>query len=327
MQAIGAIVVVSLIMQVLIVPQALAAFNNTQDLGGKASYLISTFTTANTRVSQTISNLNATASSIPQVSIEAFREAQTLANQSKYLYKEGHFSEALNLIIQAFQKLKQTLTTIYKTTNEPSTEQQIRAEQTAYLQNTIVRDFETLQRLENITKSASNRGINVTAISQKISTIKSYLYSGKNSLDEGNLIQTKVKVDQASYLINELTAHFNSFAATLKTERVASYIVTAEQSLVTLKQQLNSVSNQLSPSTQLASSAAITQAQTSLTKAKEYLNNQQITQTINELATVKTIEATITNYIIKASPTPTPYPNTQDTSTPNTSPSITSVKP
>jgi hypothetical protein len=329
LKVIIAIVLASIIIQLLISPQTIAAINNTQSLKEKATYLTSTFNTANHSISQTIRNLNAKTIPIPQESINSFKDAQTLAEQSKNQYAKGNFLEVINLLMQAFQKLKQTLTTIYGSINEPSTQQQIRQEQIINMQNAIIRDFEILKRIESIANIASSRGINVTIISQKTLTIKTYLNSAKNNLDEDKLLQAKTKIAQADSLINDLTSYFNSFAATLKTERVASYISISEQNLETLKQQLSSVSNQLSQSNQLASSSAITQAQTSLTRAKEYLSNQQINQTINELTTVKTLEATITNYINStsrtATPTPSITPSSKDTS--NTSASVTSVKP
>jgi stage V sporulation protein SpoVS len=134
------------------------------------------------------------------------------------------------------------------------------------------------------------------------------LASAAQSLNQGNLNQTKNQIDAAEGLIAELTAYFDSLAVTLKTERVTLYINTSEQRLTTLRQEFNAVSSQLSASAQAAASTAINQAQESLTKAKQYLTNQQLNQTIAALTNVNANEKTIADYIYAVSPTPTPSP-------------------
>jgi paraquat-inducible protein B len=223
--------------------------------------------------------------------------------------------------------LKETLTIVYGTVNETSTNEEITYQQTVSLQSQIYRGYEALQSFRNITNSASLYSENITLTQTKLISIEADLDFAISSLNIGNLAQANQKIEEANRLIDEVNTYLNSFAITLKTSRLESYIASAEQRLLTLQGQLNSVSGQLSPTTLNASSAVLNNAQVSLTKAKGYLNNQQINLTIGELATVKSSEETVAGYINTVSPTPTPLitpkPNSSVTSTPNVNASLT----
>ena len=288
----------------LLLPKIQALEPAEEELKNKAAFLISTFNNSNASVTQTISTLRERGIEISQSSFMAFREAQVLADQSVIKNQEENFSEATNLAVQALQKLKDTLSIIYRTTNVTQTEQEINTQLTINLRNTIDRNYKTLQRLENMTNSTATHGTNVTAITQKIGTIKANLEAATSSLNQGNISQAENETNQAETLIDELTVYFDSLAVSFKLERVAAYINNTEQRLSSLKQELNSVSNQLSSTAQTEASAAITQAENSLTKAKQFLNSQQVSQTIDELAKVN--EQTVTDRINAVAPTPTP---------------------
>jgi hypothetical protein len=303
---ITAVIILSVIVAGLLLPKIQALEPAEEELKNKAAFLISTFNNSNASVTQTISTLRERGIEIPQSSIMAFREAQVLADQSVIKNQEEKFSEATNLAVQALQKLKDALSIIYRTTNVTQTEQEINTQLTINLRNTIDRNYETLQRLENMTNSTATHGTNVTAITQKIGTIKANLEAATSSLNQGNISQAENETNQVETLIDELTVYFDSLAVSFKLERVAAYINNTEQRLSSLKQELNSVSNQLSSTAQTEASAAITQAENSLTKAKQFLNSQQVNQTIDELAKVQENEQTVTDRINAVAPTPTP---------------------
>jgi hypothetical protein len=303
---VASMLILSVVLAALLLPQTRAINQEEEEQKNKAAFLISTFHTANDSVGQTVSAITGKGITIPQVSVAAFREAQALVNQSITMNQKQKYVEAIDLATQALHQLKETITSIYRTGNITSTEAEIKNEQTTSLQGSVERNYEIIQRLENITNSASNAGTDTKAISEKISDIKANLAFAVSNLNHGNLSQAQEYDNQAKAGINELTNYFNSLAVTLKTQRVAAYINTSEQNLQTLRQQYNSVSNQLSNSVQASASAALTQAQDSLTKAKQYLNSQQLSQTIDELAKVNTNEKTVTDYIHTIAPTPTP---------------------
>lgn len=311
-----AVIILSVITAGLLLPKIQALNPTEEELKNKAAFLISTFNNSNASVTQTIANLRERGIIIPQSSITALKEAQVLANQSVMKTQEGYFSEASNLVVQALQKLKDSLSIIYGTTHVTQTEQEITTQRTINLRNTIERNYETLQLLENMANSTATHGTDVTSIKQKTSTIKATLDAATSSLDQGNLSQAEDKNNQAKMLIDELTAYFDSLAVSFKVERVVAYIDTAEQSLSSLKQELNSVSNQLSVTAQAEASAAITKAETSLVNAKLFLDSQLVSQTIDELAKVQESAQTVTDRINAVT---TPAPTATPTATPNTS--------
>lgn len=301
---ISSIIALTLVLAGLFLPQTLATEQTQEDLKEKATFLLSTFNTSNRSVTQTILNLQTKGIAIPQASLLDFKDAQSLANQSILSSQRGDYSEASMLIIQALQRLKDTITKIYQAVNATDSNQEI--DQLIVLKNTIDRNNMLVVRLENIANSAENHGSNVSDARQKIANIKAELDSATQSAKQGNLDQAKNQLRDAETSVAELTEYFDSLAITLQTEKVATYINSSEQRLTTLKQELDSVSNQLSSSDQAAASAALNQAQNSLTQAKQYLTNQQLSQTIDSLTNVNTIEKTVASYINTASPTPTP---------------------
>jgi hypothetical protein len=325
----ASIIVLSLVLAALILPQTLADDQIDKILENKATFLILTFNTANQSVSQTIVSLQTRAITLPQASEIAFKDAQGLANQSLEANQKGDFPQSIFLTTKALQRLKETIITIYDSVEVTSTQQETAHELIIALRDSVDRNQALLQRLENMANSVASHGSSVTTTKEKIATIKADLTSATQNIDAANLNQAKNLLKQAELLISEVTTSFDSLAVTLKTEKVSAFINSSQQRLVTLTQKLNSVSNQLSSSAQVAASAAITQAQESLTAAKQYLNNEQVTQTIDALATVTSNEKTVTDYIKAISPIPTPYLTTTpkpNISTRNTNASV-SVSP
>ena len=315
-RAFAIVAVLIMVTALLFLPQIQAINQTEQDLKNKANFLISTFSTAKPTITQTISNLQTKDIPIPQTSIDALEEAQVLDNQAITKNQQGQYSEAIDLAMQALNKLKETLTTINGAANETLTEQEAIYERSVYLQNIIDRNHALLQRYENTTNSALGYGINVTAINLKLVTIKTNLESARSNINQGRLDQAEAKINETQPLLNELTTYFSSLATTLKIEKIPSYINEANQNLATLREELNSVSNSLPSTTRVSATTAITQTQNSLDRAKQYLDNNQIAQTISELTTAQTNQEALTTFINSASPTPT-LPTPTPTPTPS----------
>lgn len=324
------VLMITIILFSIVLPSIQAIDITEEDLKAKADFLKATFTTANISVTKTIAHFEN--DNISQSSLNYYRDAQDLANKSSALYLQGNYSGAISFALQALQKLKETFTSIYQTTEDEPTEQEIIHQQTLHLKSMIERNFSIYQNLKNMTIAATTHGINVTAIIPKLDQIKNNLDNAADSLLQGNLTLAENKTKDAKVIIDELTIFFESIATTLKTEKVENYLTETEQRLSTLSQQLNSVSNQLSASSKAASIAALTQAQNSLSQAKQYMDSQQIDQTIDELIAAKAKETIVNSYIdsttIKPTPTPTLTQNsTRSQNTDATSSSIVKTNP
>ena len=295
----------------MLFPQIQAADMAAQGFENETIFLITTFKNANQSITQTISDLEDKAVVITQPIIETFREAQDLGDQAIVMNQQGMYSQAKDFALRALQKIREALNLLNSVADEAPTEQGDSYKQT--LQNTIYRDYSLLQRFENVVTSASSHGTNITIIALKLSALKTNLDAAIINLNQEKLEQVVNKIVLAQTLIDELTGYFNTLAATLNVEKVSAYITEAEHNLVYLEEQVNSPSTNLSSSTKATASATITQAQTSLDKAKQYLDSQQIGETIKELTTAQANQQTVQNYINTVSPTPS-------TSTPTPSP-------
>ena len=297
----------------MLLPQIKALDPTQQNLEEKASFLISTIQNANNSITQTISQLQNKDILIPQQFMDTFKETQALVNNATQANQEGDFSQAIEIALQATQKIKTSLYLLDGLFDEGSPENGDYYKQT--LQNTIDRYYSLLQRYEDITTSTSNSGTDVTKILARLSTLKTVLNSAKSNLNHEEFELAENETTRAQELIDELTVYFNAIATRLNFEKISTYIVNTQQNLTALKEQVNSPSSPLTSNTRAVATATITQAQTSLDKARQYLDNQQISQTIDELTNVQASQATVQSYLNPTSPTPT-------TTTPTPSPNV-----
>ena len=325
-KTVALLILIGLIVSALFLPQLQALDRTEQNTKDIAAFLISTIQNANQSITQTISNLEGKDVLLPQTCIDTFRETQVLVNQATGLNQQGDYAQAIDLALLATQKIRDTLNLLDGLADQATTEQVDNYKQT--LQNTIDRNYALLQRYENIATSALNQGTDVSAIKSKLSAIKTILDSATLNLEQENFELTEKEITRAQALIGELTGYFNTIAANLNVERITVYIDSAQQDLTALREQVNSPSSSLTPIIRAAASATITQAQTSLDKAKQYLDSQQIRQTIAELSNVQANQATVQSYLNSASPTltattPTTSPNVSITNSTSTTTSTT----
>jgi hypothetical protein len=300
------IIVLSLFLAVFSLPPILAVDSTGQDQETKLNFLNSTFNAANASLAETLSNLQSKGVIIPQASMATFQEAQSLFSQSGIACEQGADSQVISLTIQALGKIKETLTSLNRTITETTTTKEAADQLIVQLRSQVDRGLTMLQDYEAIAARATEKGMNMTAISQEIEAAKSDLVSAALSLSSDSVSQAQNKIDQAQVMIDQLTAYFNSFAITLKQDRITRYLNVAEQDLENLEAEYASMSSQLSSDAQAATSAAIADAQNSLNAAKQVLSSSQAS--LDSLTAVKTSVAAVTSYVVAVSPTPTPTP-------------------
>ena len=309
-----------LIVPVLFVPQIQALDPTEQNIQNKANFLISTIQNANLSISQTISQLQSKDILIPQTCLDTFGEVQILVEQATVLGQEGDFSQAIDVALQASQKIKVTITLLDELGNQGTTDQEDSYKKT--LQNTFDRYYLLLERYEGIVTSASSKGTDVVAISTKLSSIRTILQSAQSNLNQEKLEIAEDEIAQAQKLLVNLTDYLNTLATRLNSEKISTYIINAQKNLTDLTEQVNSPSNALTSDIKAAATATITQAQTSLDKAVQYFESQQISRTISELTNVQASQEIVERYLNPVSPTPvavtpTPSPNVSITDSTN----------
>ena len=308
---------------ILITFSALAfsfAAATTTNAENTTEFLLSLIQNANATVTETYSRLEANATSIPQDSLAAYNQALLLADEAASQLQADNISEANNKAIQALQKFKEALRIVYEAFPEQPTEAQITREKTATIQSAIDRSYAQLQRLENLTGFAAATGYNTTAFEEEIETAKALLANASRSLNQQNFEAASNSTAEAKTLIENLLSHVNTFAATLKVQRLAAYVNQTEARLAALRTEATTAQN-------AASLTALNSADASLANAKEYLEKQQINETLTALASSRASEEEAAAYLKPAPsmsnlPTPSPSPKASP-STSNKSPTKT----
>jgi cytochrome c556 len=256
----------------------------------KTEDLFSLLQKANATVAEIFRQLEAYGKTIPQASLNEYNQALLFAEESKSLLQAGSYSEAESKIIQALQKFKNALRIAYTTIPEQPTETETALERTVQLKSSVNRYYEQLQRIENLTRFAAAVGYNTTALEAKIQTVKALLDNASSNIDQKRFEAASVNIADAKALIDSLVNALNSIATDLKIQRLQTYIAQTEVRLAAIKETAISLSN-------TASLTALNNAETSLDNAKEYLEKQQINETLSELANSRASEEEAVEYL------------------------------
>ena len=281
---------IAITLSAVVLTSTTTATQGATDLKDKADSLFTLLEKANVTVTEVFRRLEAKDIAVPQTSLEQRDQALILADEAKSLIQAGNYSEAESKIIQALQKLKEALKIVYTTIPEQPTETETALERTAQLKSSINRYYEQMQRIENLTCFAASVGYNTTALEGKIQNIKALLDKASSNLDQKRFEAASVNLADAKALIDSLVNALNDIAANLKIQRLQTYIAQTEVRLATIKETATSLLN-------TASLAAVNNAETSLNNAKEYLEKQQINETLTELANSQASEEEAVAYL------------------------------
>ena len=261
-----------------------------QTTSEKTEDLFSLFQNADAAVSQVLSQLEADGKTVPQASLNEYNQALVLAGESESLLQAGNYSEANEKIIQALQKLKETLRIVDSAIPEQPTEIEISLQRTVQLRSSINRYREQLERIENLTRLAASVGYNTTILEDRIQTIKNLLNMAANNLEQKRFAAAAQNLAEAKNISDRIQIAVNNFAADLKIQRIAAYIAKTQERLDAIRETAEAASNE-------ASLAAVENAEASLDNAKEYLEEQLINETLNELANSKVSEDEAVEYL------------------------------
>jgi len=269
----------------------------------KAYALFKLFENANSTSVDLFNQLKTAAIAIPQASLTQYTEAQNLANEGRNLYQAGNYMEASNKVIQALQKLEENMKTIYETTNVQQTQTEIDIERTRTMNSSITRFREQLRHMENLTLAAQQAGFNVSSLTIKIETSELLLKEALCDLIQKEYVAAENSLNKAKVIISDLTDSLSNLSTDLRTQRLEAYISETEQRLNVIKAEATSTAN-------TASLIAVNQAETSLNKAKTYLEQSLVNASVTELLNSKESE----NQAIAALQPATTQSNTNGTS-------------
>ena len=249
----------------------------------KANSLFSILEEANATVVKVFRQLEAKGIVAPQDSLLLYNQGLLLASEAESMIKLGKYSEASATVIEAIQKLKESLRIIYGSVAEQPSEFEANVEKTIALNSSINRFYEQLHKIENLTSIARANGFNTTEMETQAETVQSLLSEASDKIEEGKLEIASENLSEARALINILSDNLNELAIELKVQRLSTYIAETQVRLEALKARAISIANTVSLT-------YVNLAEDSLSNAKEYLEQQLINQTLTELADSKDSE-------------------------------------
>jgi tetratricopeptide (TPR) repeat protein len=267
-----------------------ASMQQTQAASDKAHYLFLLLQESNSTVTEIFRQFQAKGKTIPQTSLNEYDQALALAEQARSLLEAGNYSEASSKIIQALQKLRETLRILYTVAPEQPTEAEVNVEKAAQLRSSINRYQEQLERIKNLTRFAAAVGYNTTALEDEIQTMSSILVRALGNVDQRRFEAAVADLAEVEKLGERLLSALSNIASDLKIQRIATYINETETRLAAIRAKAESLSN-------TASLAALNSAEVSLDNAKEYLESQRINDTLSELANSKVSEEKAVEYL------------------------------
>ena len=277
-------------MLALVLASTNAAIQNTDGQADKTEALFSLVQGANATVVNIFNQFKAEGKIIPASSLKQYNQALVLAEEARSLYQEGKYSEADTKVIEALQNLKAALRIVYMTYPDQPTETEINLERAVMLKSSISRYMEQLQLVENQTQLAAEMGYNTTKTDAEIQAIKSLLDGALNDIDQKRFDSALDSLAEAKVLADRLLTFLRSFADNLQIQRIEIYINNTETRLDTIRDNAISLSN-------VDSLTALDDAEASLSNAKEYLENQMITDALGELAVSKLYEEEAVEYL------------------------------
>ena len=249
----------------------------------KANSLFSILEEANATVVKVFRQLEAKGIVAPQDSLLLYNQGLLLASEADSMIQLGKYSEASATVIEAIQKLKESLRIIYGSVTEQPSEFAENVEKTIALNSSINRFYEQLHKIENLTSIARANGFNTTEMETQAETVQSLLSEASDKIEEGELDAASENLFEAKTLISNLSSNLKELATELKVQRLSTYIAATQVRLEALKARAISIANTVSLT-------YVNLAEDSLNNAKEYLEQQLINQTLTELADSKDSE-------------------------------------
>jgi hypothetical protein len=285
---ISALIIITL--SALVLASTSATVQENTDTKDKTEDLFLLLQKANATVAEIFCQFKAYAQVIPQASLNEYNQALLLAEESRNLLHLGKYFEAETYIIQALQKFKNALRIAYTTVPEQPNETEIALERAIQLKSSVNRYYEKLELIKNLTRFAVAAGFNTTALETRIQTVETLLDTASSNIDEKRFEAASANIADAKVLIGSLVNALNTIAADLKIQRLQTYIAQTEVRLATIKETAILLSN-------TASLTALKNAEVSLDNAKEYLEKQQINETLSELANSRASEEEAVEYL------------------------------
>jgi len=269
----------------------------------KAETLLSILNNDNTSIIEAFSKLDAQNITVPNAETK-YNEGLEHAEEAFTLMNEENFSEASIEAVEAMQKFEDTLRILEAASPVEPTETEVTAEEAISLKANITRAIEHARRLENLTAKAATAGYNTSAIEKTLSEVKQHLENATRELYTMNLDGAAEELCIAKTLLDKLKQPFDKLTNLVKASNTEKYLEEAEIRVSATKANIT-LSAALTPEIKKDAITALNNSEASLANARDFIENKNVDEAIEELEEAKKWEEESNRAIASVAATPT----------------------
>ncbi|MDG6222906.1 MAG: hypothetical protein QCH99_06565 [Candidatus Bathyarchaeota archaeon] len=245
---------------------------------------------------------------LEQKNITPPETAQTMYNQGLVLATEAYdFLEQANYAVastKAVEAMKQFEETLFLLESAlPSDSTPSTAEAALNLKANITRVASYVERLQNMAQKASAAGYNTLRVEKSLKEINNHLENATRKLSALDLEGASNDLCTSEALLDELTEHVSRLTNLVSESNAQRYLQAAEVRLSVTRTEL-SVSATLTPKEKEDALTALNNSETSLTNARDLIQDSKVDDAIEALEEAKRWEEQSTNAISAVAVTP-----------------------
>jgi len=286
LKKVAVIVLLTLVLSItfMILNPALALTSDSQKQ--KAESLLTILGNGNMSIVEAFSRLDAQNITVPQTAETAYAVGLAHAEEAFRLMSEENFSEACIEAVTAMQKFEETLKILEDASPVEPTESEVTAEEAISLKANITRTIEHVYRLENLTAQAGTKGYDTAAIEKRLLDVRQHLETATRELSAMNLDGAAEELYTAKTLLENLKEPFDRLTNLVKASNTEKYLEAAEIRVAATRANITT-SSALTPAAKEDALAALNNSEASLANARDFIENNNVDEAIDELEEAK----------------------------------------
>jgi hypothetical protein len=160
------------------------------------------------------------------------------------------------------------------------------SEKALIVRDSITRASEYIRRLDELLDLLAAQGYNTTIVKQNIEDIMQILESARDNFRQGDIDKAKNDLEIGRTRFNQLVEQLNKLKNFVKVQKIEEFITKTDERITNLKEAI-SISSELSPTIKRASLTALNDAESSLERAKDFMEKTMYKEAVDELLNVK----------------------------------------
>jgi hypothetical protein len=212
-----------------------------------------------------------------------YQLGNTLFQAAITSWREHNFETAISAVYEAMTAFQNVLK-LSEAASPNSAESYLSAEKIISLKANVTRAFAYLEEVGNLAKNAGDAGFNVSLLNNLINETRILLQEAHSQMSV-DFSTASARFRSADFLINKIIVKVTELSAKWREIRSETYIAAAEQRIVTLRTNITSPVSAVPVAVKSASIVALDQAESSLTTARNNLDEGKTEEAISALET------------------------------------------